>query len=400
VTCSAVPSRRAATFGRAEHGVPVADGAREVEVLETSRVVPSCRCETHRVEPPSSPQFSELAYYYPEPYWLAHEGSWIKSLLLFFDGVAILLPDYMSGRELVADPTLAEPLADQGLLKVLQPEWFVDDELADRLAEGMIELIVGGAFDQSEPDGARFAELSLSRMGFAALSASRMGSRHRGVFEMIHEDLKERGLALDSEDGVSIPLRSDVRLAYLMLLAQEARAAGQRHGYDLHPTTNGEHAGQVVRDFLELSPMPSRQDVIGFDLLTASVDLDAVPLDEVLDFRRRHSAEHRSYMLNLRRFVAEISTAERPDRRRLLEERQAELLEQARSLRRLALDAFKRPSNAGGFALTLTGAAWALASGDPVAAGLGALGAALPLLPGRNTGSAYSYIFRAHRRWS
>jgi hypothetical protein len=37
-------------------------------------------------------ELSELAYYYPEPYWLAHEGSWIKSLLLFFDGVAILLP--------------------------------------------------------------------------------------------------------------------------------------------------------------------------------------------------------------------------------------------------------------------------------------------------------------------
>jgi hypothetical protein len=68
------------------------------------------------VEAPSSDQLDELAYYYPEPYWLARESSWIKSLLLFFDGIAILLPDYMSGRELVADPTLGEPLADQGLL--------------------------------------------------------------------------------------------------------------------------------------------------------------------------------------------------------------------------------------------------------------------------------------------
>lgn len=215
---------------------------------------------------------------------------------------------------------------------------------------------------------------------------------------MIHEDLKGRGLARDSEDGVSIPLRRDVRLAYLLLLAQEARAAGRRHGYDLHPATNGP-GETAVRNFLELSPMPSRQSVIEFDLLTASVDLDAVPLDEVLDFRERHTAAHRSYMVNLRRFVAEVSTVERPDRRRLLEQRQAELVEQARSLRRLALDAFKRPSNAAGFALALTGAAWALATGDPVTAGLGALGAALPLLPGRNTGSVYSYIFRAHRQW-
>ena len=293
------------------------------------------------MESQPSDRLSELAYYYPEPYWLAGESSWIKSLLLFFDGVAILLPDYMSGRELMADPTLAEPLTDQGLLKVLQPEWFVDEELADRLAEGMVELIVGGSFDQPETDGASFAALSMSRMGFAELSTSRMGNRHRGVFEMIHEDLKERGLARDSEDGVSIPLRRDVRLAYLLLLAQEARATGRRQGYDLHPATNGP-GETAVRNFLELSPMPSRQNVIEFDLLTASVDLDAVPLDEVLDFRERHSAEHRSYMVNLRAFVAEISTAERPDRRRLLEQRQAELAEQARSLRRLALDAFKR----------------------------------------------------------
>jgi hypothetical protein len=351
------------------------------------------------VEPPSSGQLNELAYYYPEPYWLAQESSWIKSLLLFFDGIAILLPDYMSGRELVADPTLAEPLAEQGLLRVLHPEWFVDEELADRLAEGMVDLIVGGAFNHSQASSAPFAALSMSRMGFAELSASRMGDRHRGVFEMIHEDLKQRGLARDSEDGVSIPLRKDVRLAYLLLLAQEARAAGRRQGFDLHPATNGSHARDAVRSFLELSPMPSRQNVVGFDFLTASVDLDAVPLDEVLDFRSRYSAEHRRYMVDLRRFVAEISTADRPDRRRLLEQRQAELVEQAKSLRRIALDAFKRPSNAAGFALALTGAAWALATGDPVAAGLGGLGAALPLLPGRNTGSAYSYIFRAHRQW-
>lgn len=345
------------------------------------------------------PRPSELAYYYPEPYWSGHQSSWIKSLLLFFDGVAILLPEYMSGRELVADPTLAEPLADQGLLTVLQPEWFVDDQLSDRLAEGMVELITGGAFDAQSVSEAPFASLSMSRMGFAELSASRMGARHRGVFEMIHDELKGRGLALDSEDGLSIPLRRDVRLAYLLLLAQEAREAGRRHGFDLHPTTNNSTEA-AVRQFMELAPMPSRQDVIGLDLLTASIDLDTVPLNDVLDFRDEHRAAHRRYMVNLRQFVAEICMADRPDRERLIDERQASLADEAKSLWRLALDEFKRPTKAAGFALALTGAAWALASGDSVVAGLGALGAGLPLLPGRSTGSAYSYIFRAHREWS
>jgi hypothetical protein len=111
-------------------------------------------CSYRHSQEPSS-ELSQLASYYPEPYWLTQESSWVKSLLLFFDGVAILLPDYLDGQELVADPTLAEPLADQGLLKVLQPEWFVDQQLADRLAEGMVELIVGGAFDGPYTPSAR-----------------------------------------------------------------------------------------------------------------------------------------------------------------------------------------------------------------------------------------------------
>jgi len=37
--------------------------------------------------------------------------------------------------------------------------------------------------------------------------------------------------------------------------------------------------------------------------------------------------------------------------------------------------------------------------GGSVPAGLAALGAIVRLLPSRNTGSAYSYIFRAHRQW-
>ena len=73
------------------------------------------------------PAPSEIAYYYPEPYWLAGEGGWVKSLLLFFDEIAILLPEYMRGRHVIADPTLAGPIEDLGLLRVIEPETFVDE---------------------------------------------------------------------------------------------------------------------------------------------------------------------------------------------------------------------------------------------------------------------------------
>jgi hypothetical protein len=53
---------------------------------------------------------------------------------------------------------------------------------------------------------------------------------------------------------------------------------------------------EVFRHLLGLGPMPSHNDVIGFDLTTASVDLETVPLAEVLDYREAHRDERRRYM--------------------------------------------------------------------------------------------------------
>jgi hypothetical protein len=37
-----------------------------------------------------------LAFYYPG--WIWQDPAWLKNLLLFFDGVALLVPDYMRER--------------------------------------------------------------------------------------------------------------------------------------------------------------------------------------------------------------------------------------------------------------------------------------------------------------
>ena len=60
---------------------------------------------------------TDTAYFYPAPYWGSRDSDSIKSLLLFFYDVAILLPGYMYGRHTDADPTLTEPLEDPGLLR-------------------------------------------------------------------------------------------------------------------------------------------------------------------------------------------------------------------------------------------------------------------------------------------
>ena len=35
----------------------------------------------------------EVAFYYPGQYW--RDPDWIKNLILFFDGIAMLIPEYM-----------------------------------------------------------------------------------------------------------------------------------------------------------------------------------------------------------------------------------------------------------------------------------------------------------------
>ena len=152
--------------------------------------------------------------YHHEPVWGLGQSDWIKTLLLFFDGVSVLVPDYTRDRPLFSDPTLAQPLADQGLLHRLSPEALVDQEAAEGLAELLDGLIGTGAFDGLERDNHDFAELSYSRLG---------GTTDAALTELILDQLRERGLAQPSRDGVSIPLHPAIRTFVLTVLPQLLR---------------------------------------------------------------------------------------------------------------------------------------------------------------------------------
>src|SRR5687767_14691952 len=79
---------------------------------------------------------NEFAYYFPESHWIAGETStWVKSLLLFFDGIATLVAAHNRQRAIDADPSLVEPLLDQRLLHQLDPEALIDATALNRLAD-------------------------------------------------------------------------------------------------------------------------------------------------------------------------------------------------------------------------------------------------------------------------
>jgi hypothetical protein len=312
-------------------------------------------------EPPSSQpgsQLQEVAYHF-EPYWSPREGDWIKTLLLFFDGVAVLVPNYMHERPLLTDPTLAQPLADQGLLHRLSPETLVDQTTAEALTDLLDQLIRGGAFDGLEKDTA-FAELSYSRLG---------GHVAVELAEIVLEQLRERGLARPSEDGVSIPLHPAVRAFVLVVLPQLLRAPAEAAGYALQPASTRPRTLSALLHTLDLPALPTAGHVVALDLEQVTLDLTSIPVDEVLDFRRQHGAEHRQYARDLRQFVRDLASLDHDAREQAFTDRRESLADAADQLRRLARKSWRRPLAT--FGLGIAGSAVSLAHGNVIGAGLG-----------------------------
>jgi hypothetical protein len=331
---------------------------------------------------------TDLAYYYPQPYWAGGESDEMKNLLLFFDGIAILLPGYMSGRETAADPVVAGPLREKGLLRILEPEEFVDQKATEALIAAVTKLITEGAFDDLERPKYGYAELSRSRMGWDA---------DVELSEMITEELISRDLARPSEDEVSVPLHPVVRMTFLVLLSQLARDAGRRAGLTLHPATTSFDAIEDLIRVLSLPVSPSAGHIVTLDLEAVGVNLATVPLDEVLEFREQHGTAYRAYARNVRRQVAELGLLAPDERETLLADRREELTDLAGELRKAARRQWRRPLAA--LSIGAAGAAW-LAAGplhDPWGGALALAGSVLGLAPGEPTATAYSYVFEARR---
>jgi hypothetical protein len=328
----------------------------------------------------------EIAFYYPNPFW--GNGDWIKNLILFFDGVGLLVPDYMKDRVEESDPAIVAGLREHGLLHVLEPERLVDKAATARLAEAMVDIIVSGVLDPLAKDDSRFDELSYSRLG---------GYGDEGLAAMIRDELIQRGLARKSEDGKSIPMHPMVRSLVLVLLAQILREPGRALGFDLSPATDRPAIVDALRELLSLPDSPSAGRVVAFDLNTVGVDVGAIPLDEVLGFRKENFELHRKYLRAVRLFVHQLSAMSPETQALAFQQRQAELESIASELRNTSRRAWKQPAS---FALTMVGAGWTVATGDPLGAVLAGAGGVLGLGKSeRAETGAYSYVFSARSRY-
>lgn len=330
-----------------------------------------------------------VGYWYPEPYWSDQEAGFVKNLLPFFDEVAILLPDYMYGRQRATNPWLAGPLEDAGLLRVLEPGEFVDQEVTVRLHEIMSGLIAAGVFDDldipTSPYG--YHELSRTRLGWDAdveLSAELVDS------------LLDRKLALPSGDGVTFPLHPIVRTSVLVVLSQLAPSAGRARGLELLPVTpSRERIGDLV-SLLGLPGFAPAGQVVALDSEVVGLDLSEAPLEAVLEFRDLHGEAYRRYVRDVRRFVQTVSALDSDEEREAaVLDRQEELGDAAAGLRKTARTYWRRPLAR--VAVGGAGAILSLASGSALPAALSGMAALLEWEPRPNEAGPFSYLFEVHR---
>jgi hypothetical protein len=291
----------------------------------------------------------------------------------------------MRERPEEVDPALIAGLREHNLLTILEPEEMVDTAAAATLGAQLASLLEAGLLDDIARPGAFDASISYSRLGYGAAP---------GVIEPIIEELRRRGLAGESSDGVSVPLSYTLRSLVLTLLSQILRARGAERGLDLAPATDRPQLQRSLTDLLDLPSLPSSGQVFSFDAEDVGVDLSAVGLDEILDFRAAHGDAYRAYARGLRGTVAELAQAEGPEEREaLLGERSAELRETAAGLAARSRKHWQLPA---GLALGIGGAAWAVAGADLFGAAISAAGVLTAVAPApAPAADAFSYICRA-----
>src|SRR5690242_17703311 len=100
----------------------------------------------------------QVAFYYPGHLW--EHTDWVKNLLVFFDGVALLTPVYKQHEPEILAPELAGPLRDRGLLHYLVAETTVDKTATVQLESALSEIIRSGKLDHLAHENTAFHTLS------------------------------------------------------------------------------------------------------------------------------------------------------------------------------------------------------------------------------------------------
>ena len=321
----------------------------------------------------------EWAFYYPNPVW--SQSHWLKNLILFFDGIALLSPEYARQNPL-DDGGDAAALRERGLLITLEPQTFLDRRGADVLAAAMTDFLTSGDLDSLARGRTEFHGLSYSPLAYLS---------DGGLTERIYDALHNRGLAGGHDHAL-------VRSLVLVLFAQVLRPAGRKHGMYLCPITDRPELHDALTEMLGLPSMASSAHVVSLNLVPVGVDLTEVPLAEVLEYRAATRDAYRRFTRDLRHFVHQTVDTPAESQFSALLELQGVMADAARRLLDEARRAWNQPAS---FAVGFAGGAWTLEPFDIIGKLL-ALGADAGNAdqPAPTRAGAFSYLFSDRRAGS
>ena len=391
----------------------------------------------------STSNLPQLALYHPWPRVNPRPISdWAKTILLFFDGVAILAPPEAAVDPLTAtDETIVGPLLERGLLRLLDPGQLMDSSAVNRIVSfletaaasldvqessrvirgrrpgGMIDRGIGtwdywpryGSWENRtrrsgvRGDGTIPGDWGMVYPGRSGTAVLGLSPETRRSVRIAWRELARRGVAIEADDESSPrKLHPYIWVTFEAFLAYLLQPAGLNIGVDLHPATDDLGLLRETMRLLDVYTVPSRTDVnsraqvISSDLEQVGLDLSRIPLDDVLEFRDRHGAQYREYMNKLRLFMMEIGSMDDLERQDALATRNAELVDAAEDLRRISRTWWRRPVATMG--VGIASAVWTASHGDTASVVLSLLGGIVgsaglrPRMQG-----PYSYLFEARR---
>jgi hypothetical protein len=311
--------------------------------------------------PDHANDLDKFAFYYP---WPPIDGrplsGWIKNMLLFFDGVALLAPREARSRAIDDQRETALPLLDSGRLRLLDPQDLIDDRAAKRLLD-FLRLTTVGDYDDhfGWSKGTDLERTLASELGLLYRGRQVVDYRDERIADsakMLWRDLRRRGLISEPLPDHSIYANRDFWAVYQALLTHVVRPAGVPLGLDLQPVTDDVRLARSLGAILGIQRRPSAGRVVQFDFDTVGLDLTDVPLKDVLEFKTAHGAQFRRYSADVRLFTYELAQLAADQREVAFAERQDELADAAADLRRLSRRWWRRPLAS--IALGSVGATW------------------------------------------
>ena len=324
------------------------------------------------------PRIPEFAHYYGDWIWEEELTGWIKSLLLFFDGIAMAIPPERADQLIEANPVLAQPLAELGLLRNYEPDCWLKRNVDGLEKYGLPWKRMADVFERSGG--------TLSTSDRRDINAAVSGEEGRRLREDL--DRFSTVLAIAAQKYGDIASQTLAGGIISKLLCENITEVA------IQPVIEDENAASYVAEIIGSHNARRAKIVVG-DLAQVGIDLSAVPLDEVLDFRRQYGSEYQRYSSDVRRFTLELSLMDEASRYSAITERRAELADRAEQLRRTARTAFVRQAISFGFGCA--GAAWTLVHGDAWGAAFatGAAAAGLTRQDPEPIGAGYTYVLLA-----